>query len=287
MTSRGFALFIFTCLLCAVAPAAALAQTPPTGGTAYQEPARRRRRRRRRRRCRSRRACFRALTVPGAWPRSCRVASPPPRPTRRPRSRTRSGRPTSCRSCRTSTAAAIAVHRHGLRLLGHRLLGAALRRPARHAVRLVVLHALGRARPGPVVHGLHEPRPRLRDHRRPAARHERRRRHAPTSPRRFRRPLSAGRAGGRRCARRAATAPATRSAGNPGRKRGPSEDLARGSGPGLAAHKPARWSCSRSARRLLRRVCASRSRRRSSSLSTASCGACAGRPCSSRATIVK
>jgi hypothetical protein len=38
LTSRAFALLIFTCLLCAVAPAAALAQTPPTGGTAYQEP---------------------------------------------------------------------------------------------------------------------------------------------------------------------------------------------------------------------------------------------------------
>jgi hypothetical protein len=38
LTSRAFALLILAFLLCAVAPAAALAQTPPTGGTAYQEP---------------------------------------------------------------------------------------------------------------------------------------------------------------------------------------------------------------------------------------------------------
>jgi hypothetical protein len=39
LTLRAFALSTFTFLLCAMAPAAALAQTPPTGGAAYQEPA--------------------------------------------------------------------------------------------------------------------------------------------------------------------------------------------------------------------------------------------------------
>jgi hypothetical protein len=39
LTSRAFALLILTFLLGALAPAAALAQTPPTGGTAYQPPA--------------------------------------------------------------------------------------------------------------------------------------------------------------------------------------------------------------------------------------------------------
>jgi hypothetical protein len=39
LTSRAFALFIFTSLLCLLAPAGALAQSgPPTGGTVYQEP---------------------------------------------------------------------------------------------------------------------------------------------------------------------------------------------------------------------------------------------------------
>jgi hypothetical protein len=39
LTSRAFALSIFTCLLCLLAPAGALAQSaPPTGGTAYEEP---------------------------------------------------------------------------------------------------------------------------------------------------------------------------------------------------------------------------------------------------------
>src|SRR4051794_3205621 len=39
LTSRAFALFVFTLLLCAVAPAAAFAQSPATGGTAYEPPA--------------------------------------------------------------------------------------------------------------------------------------------------------------------------------------------------------------------------------------------------------
>jgi hypothetical protein len=39
LSSRAFALFAFALLLCAVAPAGAIAQTPPTGGTAYQPPA--------------------------------------------------------------------------------------------------------------------------------------------------------------------------------------------------------------------------------------------------------
>ena len=42
-------------------------------------------------------------------------------------------------------------------------------RAARHAARLVVVHALRRRGQGPVDHRLHEPRPRLRGHRRRCA----------------------------------------------------------------------------------------------------------------------
>ena len=71
-----------------------------------------------------------------------------------------------------------------LRLLGHRLVRAARRRPAARAARLRQLHAAGARPAGRVVHRLHEPRPRLRGHRRPAPRHQRRGRpRRPAGPR--------------------------------------------------------------------------------------------------------
>ena len=90
-----------------------------------------------------------------------------------------------------------------LRLLGHRVVRDARRGSARHAARLVVVHALRRRGQGPVDHRLHEPRPRLRGHRRAAAGHERGGR-----PRRRLGPALAPRT----CARRAATGRATPSA---------------------------------------------------------------------------
>ena len=58
-----------------------------------------------------------------------------------------------------------------LRLLRHRQLRAARRRPAQAPAALARVHALGRGRQGPVDHRLHESRPRLRRDRRPAVRH--------------------------------------------------------------------------------------------------------------------
>ena len=85
--------------------------------------------------------------------------------------------------------------------VSYALIGAKLLEDARWTRRQ--LHGLGRRRPGRVDHRLHEPRPRLRGHRRAAARHERGRR-----PERRAR----ARAGVRRCARRAASGRVTPSA---------------------------------------------------------------------------
>ena len=94
--------------------------------------------------------------------------------TRRPRSSTPSGPPTRSSACRTLRRRPWQLHVARLRLLRHRLVRAARRRPPAHAAGLRQLHALGPGRQGRLVHRLHEPRPRLRRHRRPAPRHQRR-----------------------------------------------------------------------------------------------------------------
>ena len=183
------------------APAAA--QHPPTRGrAAAPAPAAgagaRRRRSRLRRRLPSR-------SCPARWPSCCRRHRRRARPTRRPGPAGDLGRQHARQDALPPTAAATArLHRPRLRLLRHRLLRAARRAAcSTRPLDSGSLHALGRARQGPLDHGLHEPRPRLRRDRRAAPGHERRRRS---------RAAARARAGARTCARRAATRPATRSA---------------------------------------------------------------------------
>ena len=154
----------------------------------------------------------RTSSSPAASPSCCPTAPRPPRPTRPPRSSRRSSPPTRSRTSRTSTAAATQGRGQRLRLLRHRVLRAARRRPARLPAGLRQLHEVGRERRGRVDHGLHEPGPRLRGDRRPAPGHERRRhprRTTPANARKLkqptRRPTSPAPAGARSSAPRAAT----------------------------------------------------------------------------------
>ena len=84
--------------------------------------------------------------------------------------------------------------------------------PARDAAGLRQLHELGRERQGPVDHGLHEPRSRLRGDRRPAAGYEHGHDLARRTSASSRRRASAARAGAPPSARRAATRSVTPSA---------------------------------------------------------------------------
>ena len=77
---------------------------------------------------------------------------------------------------------------------------------AQEPARLLELHALGPEGQGHVDHGLHEPGPRLRRHRRPAPGHEHGRHHEPQDhAHRRARPALARRAAQRRAASRRAT----------------------------------------------------------------------------------
>ena len=104
--------------------------------------------------------------------RCCPTARPPPRPRPRRRSRPRSSPPTSCSTSRTSTAAATPRSRT-------RATTAPAPSPTRCSAPALLkspldsssLHALGPQGQGHLDHGLHEPGPRLRRHRRPAAGH--------------------------------------------------------------------------------------------------------------------
>ena len=109
---------------------------------------------------------------------------------------------------------------HGLRLLGHRLLRPPGRRPAQDAAGLRLVHVAGASPAGRLDHGLHEPRPRLRGHRRACGWTRAR----PASAASARSPAPrwrAARAGVRCCARRAASCAATRSPSEGSLKRGP------------------------------------------------------------------
>ena len=231
------------------------------------------RRPRRRTRARSRWGSPRR-SCPARRPSCCPTAPPPPRPTRRRRCRTRSGPPTRSRTRRTATAAATAPSSRA----------AATTAPAPSPSRCTAaglleapaglrqLHALGREGPGHVDHGLHEPRSRLRGDRRAAARHELRRRRWRQGPR--------WRAKGR--PRRATSPPPARLLTSLGRGQGRGARLA-GGAPRVSA-----TISSRSARRLRRRVCASRSRRCLVRRSRPAAAAPrAGGPSSSTATIVR
>ena len=173
MTSRAFALDPYVPLLCVAVPAAALAQTPPTGGTAYQEPP----------------AptpttpvplpqsVLPRLTVPGAvaqlMPNGL-AAAPADAPPQVQNADLGGQR---------APGDAVQVRRRARRFIDNGYDCSGTVSWALHFAGVLdspldssSFMRWGEGGPGQWVHRLHEPRPCVRRHRRPASRHERRRR---------------------------------------------------------------------------------------------------------------